>query len=364
MGEKKKEKLCCILFFVILYAMWIGDIISADRLYSEWEKRRLAQKPEFSYQAVVDGSYGEAYEKWLTDQFPERDYWVGIKNRCERLLGKKELKGIYIGKDGYLFSENVEIADWDKLERKMKERFGKEKVSRIYVPAAGAVLGEKLPNFVSFYGREDAVFAHLLAHKEEDIYYRTDHHWTMLGAYYAYDSFCKSKKIMPNKIEDYQDVSFGGFLGSFYNDTGKLKTLKEDTLYAYYPVSNDKLVLEYTNNDGNTLSGNVLEDASGYGKGVKYSAFIDGDNPYTFIRNRSLADGSSCIIVKESFGNAIIPFLADHYQRIYVIDYRYWDGSLISFAKEKSVDDVIIINNISMTRNSYQVGKMALLVED
>ena len=79
MGEKKKEKLCCILFFVILYAMWIGDIISADRLYSEWEKRRLAQKPEFSYQAVVDGSYGEAYEKWLTDQFPGRDYWVGIK---------------------------------------------------------------------------------------------------------------------------------------------------------------------------------------------------------------------------------------------------------------------------------------------
>lgn len=107
-----------------------------------------------------------------------------------------------------------------------------------------------------------------------------------------------------------------------------------------------------------------MEDAAGYGKGVKYSAFIDGDNPYTFIRNRSLADGSSCIIVKESFGNAIIPFLADHYQRIYVIDYRYWDGSLISFAKEKSVDDVIIINNISMTRNSYQVGKMALLVED
>ena len=204
----------------------------------------------------------------------------------------------------------------------------------------------------------------LMSHRTEYIYFRTDHHWTTKGAYYAYDSFCKSKKIMPNKIEDYQDVSFGGFLGSFYNDTGKLKTLKEDTLYAYYPVSNDKLVLEYTNNDGNTLSGNVLEDASGYGKGVKYSAFIDGDNPYTFIRNRSLADGSSCIIVKESFGNAIIPFLADHYQRIYVIDYRYWDGSLISFAKEKSVDDVIIINNISMTRNSYQVGKMALLVED
>ena len=108
----------------------------------------------------------------------------------------------------------------------------------------------------------------------------------------------------------------------------------------------------------------VLEYVTGYGKGVKYSAFIDGDNPYTFIRNRALADGSSCIIVKESFGNAIIPFLADHYQRIYVIDYRYWDGSLISFAEEKSVDDVIIINNISMTRNSYQVGKMALLVED
>ncbi len=68
-------------------------------------------------------------------------------------------------------------------------------------------------------------------------------------------------------------------------------------------------------------------------------------------------------MIKESFGNALIPFLANHYQKIYVIDYRYWDGNVIKLAEEKQAGDIIIVNNISMTRNSYQVGKMALLVE-
>ncbi len=204
----------------------------------------------------------------------------------------------------------------------------------------------------------------LMSHRKEYIYFRTDHHWTAKGAYYAYREFCKIRQITPNQIADYKRVSFGSFTGSFYKETGQKAPLEKDEFYVYYPINNANLTLKYTNKDGVTINGNVIEDASGYGESLKYSAFIDGDNPFTIIENNTLNNGSSCVVIKESFGNSFIPYLADHYQTVYAIDYRYWSGKLTTFIDENPVDDVIILNNISMTRNSYQVGKMALLVEE
>ncbi len=80
------------------------------------------------------------------------------------------------------------------------------------------------------------------------------------------------------------------------------------------------------------------------------------------IRNKDITDGSSCIVVKESYGNAFVPFLADHYQTIYIIDYRYWEGDLYDFIKKKKLREVILVNNISMTRNSYLIGKLAQII--
>ena len=105
-GKGKKEAVCCLVFLLLLYGLWAADLLCPDRLYSDWEKRLLAQKPAPEAEDVLNGSYMEAYEEWLTDQFPARDRWIGLKTRCELLLGKKEIDGIFIGKDGYLFSES------------------------------------------------------------------------------------------------------------------------------------------------------------------------------------------------------------------------------------------------------------------
>lgn len=203
----------------------------------------------------------------------------------------------------------------------------------------------------------------LMRHRKQYIYFRTDHHWTQLGAYYGYKSFCKTKGLTPNNLADYRKESSGGFLGSFYKDTGNLETLRKDVLKNFYPLHNDSISLEYTDDNGEMVTGKVVQNGRNFSTGLKYCVFLEGDNSYSIIKNRAISDGSSCIIVKESFANALIPFLADHYQRIYVVDYRYWDGNIVELAKEKSVDDVIFINNISMTRNSYLVGKMDLMVQ-
>ncbi len=200
----------------------------------------------------------------------------------------------------------------------------------------------------------------MMQHRKEYIYFRTDHHWTSLGAYYAYRAFCEEKGITPHELSEYKKKTVKGFLGSFYRDTNQNINLREDILEAYYPVST--LTMQYTTTAGSTISAPVIADASQYSTSLKYCAFIAGDNPYTVIRNKSIKDGSSCVVVKESFGNAFVPYLADHYQTVYVIDYRYWEGDLCDFIKKKKSREVILINNISMTRNLYLIGKLTQII--
>lgn len=201
------------------------------------------------------------------------------------------------------------------------------------------------------------IYDALMQHRNEYIYFRTDHHWTALGAYYAYQQLCAAKGIEPEDLNGYETKEFDGFLGSFYNDTSdaKLKA-NPDVVTAYLP--HDESILHVTASDGTKYDWPVIYDVSNYGAGLKYSTFIASDNPYTEIENKSLTDGSSCVVVKESFGNAFIPFLVDHYQTIYVIDYRYWTGSVSKLAEEKGASDVIFLNNLSMIRNKSLVGKL------
>lgn len=197
----------------------------------------------------------------------------------------------------------------------------------------------------------------LMQHRDEYIYYRTDHHWSARGAYYAYAKFCDYAGLEANALEDYEEVCYGDFIGSFYMDSNEPEMVANpDQLYAY--LSGANTTMEVTQQDGSLLEWDVIHDVSDYKVGVKYSGFIAGDNPFSVITNSDINDGSACVVVKESFGNAFVPFLVDHYQYIYVVDYRYWEGNLMDLVREKGAKDLIFVNNISMVRNSYLVGKL------
>ena len=201
----------------------------------------------------------------------------------------------------------------------------------------------------------------MMSHRTEYIYFRTDPHWTALGAYYAYVQFCTAKGITPHNLSDYEVSQFPGFLGSFYNDGGKPDAMKNDpdTVNAYHPVS-ATASMKYGDNENSTLTGGqVIFDESTASASLKYGTFIMGDNPFTVIENPEVSNGESCIVVKESFGNAFVPFLVDHYQTVYVVDYRYYSGSVTQLARDKGVKDVLFVNNLSAIRGSYQMGKLA-----
>lgn len=191
------------------------------------------------------------------------------------------------------------------------------------------------------------IFDTLKSHNDEYIYFRTDHHWTADGAFYAYEEFCKAKGITEIPREKRKKDTFEGFLGSFYSNLQNQDMKKKpDTIYAYEPIGTNDMT--YWNDDGSEQKWNVIMDVNGWDKGTLYSTFVGGDTPMAVIENPNVTDGSTCVVMKESYGNAFIPFLVDHYSTIYILDYRYSNVNVIDFVKEKQADDLICINNISL----------------
>ena len=202
-------------------------------------------------------------------------------------------------------------------------------------------------------------FDNMMAHRDEYLYFRTDHHWNGIGAYYAYEAFCEAKGVKPYTMDQRTEVTFDGFLGTLYaNSNYDSALLPADTVYAYKPYSNSTSMTFYDNN-GNGTAWNIIMDVSGWDAGTLYNTFAAGDNPLSILKNDNVTDGSVCVVVKESYGNALMPYLIDHYSTIYEVDYRYWNGNLIDFAKEVGADDMVFANNVMMISSDLLVAKLA-----
>ena len=207
-------------------------------------------------------------------------------------------------------------------------------------------------------------YENMMLHRDEYLYFRTDWHWNGIGAYYAYESFCQAKGVPAYTMEQRRESVFEGYLGPMYTQTCKKDAaLKEkpDTVYAYHPY-HEGVEMYYTDKNGNRVKWNVIQDMSNAGSGMKYLTFAAGDQPFAEFYNPGVTDGSVAIVVKESYGNAMLSYFVDHYSTVYEIDYRYWEGDLIAFAKEKGADEIIFANNIGMVRSSYLIGLLDRIV--
>lgn len=201
------------------------------------------------------------------------------------------------------------------------------------------------------------VYEALIKHKDENIYFKTDHHWTAYGAHYAFEEFCKAKGLTPAPLSTYRSVTFENFRGSFYKFSHEDEHLNEfEYLTAFYPLS-EHATLEVTDMKTDKLmKWPIINDVTSYASSLKYAAFVGSDNSFSVITNPDIISGETCLVVKDSYGNALIPFLTDCYQKIYIVDYRYWKGSISDFAEQHGINDVVFINNLSLIRNPYTVG--------
>lgn len=262
------------------------------------------------------------------------------------------------------------------------ELAGQADVYCVVIPTAIGVtfpddVAEKYPKLVDDQGaRIDQIFAmlddsviavdcfdNMMLHRDEYLYFRTDWHWNGIGAYYAYESWCQAKGDAPYTMEQRELSKWEGYLGPMYSQTcNKDAALKAtpDTVYAYHPYHD--VSMYYTDTKGNRYQWSVISNQANTGAGMKYLTFAAGDQPYAEFYNSGVTDGSVAIVVKESYGNAMMPYFVDHYSTVYEIDYRHWQGDLISFAKQVGAQDIIFANNIGMVRSSYLIGMLDRIV--
>ena len=211
----------------------------------------------------------------------------------------------------------------------------------------------------------------LRAHKNEYLYFRTDHHWTQKGAYYAWCEFCRAAGITAPKLSEYTDVrEFKGFLGTLYAECGEpaAMTKNPDTVEAYVPRGTNRLTFYDRSGNEQVYSTGIVQvrtDTIFQNAASKYNCFIMGDNPLSVIHNENVAAdrvGTKLLLVKESFGNALAPFPVDSYEYVYVIDYRYYDGTLSSFVTEHGITEVLFVNNLVATGASPRLTELTRFI--
>ena len=136
-----------------------------------------------------------------------------------------------------------------------------------------------------------------------------------------------------------------------------------DYVEAFVPIGvNEETVYDSNGTKINELA-IVYTKADKYTAGNKYLAFIGGDQPLIEIHNPQINDGSSIVIVKESYGNAFVPFLVDSYEYVYVIDYRHWSGDLADFVTQKGIDDVLFLNVINVTSTKARIDELEQIIK-
>ena len=205
------------------------------------------------------------------------------------------------------------------------------------------------------------VFNTLVRHNSEYIYFRTDHHWTALGAYYAYEAFCRVAGFEPVPLEEYTELDMGDFLGSFYSTSPQPAKLENDRLYAYQPPGNIEMQVY---NNGYTFPADVIFDKSQASIFDKYVSFLGGDHTMTVLTNTDLGDDApNCAVYKDSYGNPFVIYLTQHYHRVYALDFRKYDAmGMRSFIQAYHINDVILAESMSMSMGlgSYQMLDMRL----
>lgn len=204
----------------------------------------------------------------------------------------------------------------------------------------------------------------LLNHRNEYLYFHTDHHWTARGAYYAFTEYAAQVGRHALPLDAFVEKAFDGFVGSFYSETqdAGLK-LGGDTVFAYVPQGNISMVYGKTVTTATTKHP-VISDVTDWNPRYKYSTFIGGDNAFTCITNEDITDNSAVALVKDSYGNALAPYLSTIYHKVYVLDFRYFTEDFVGFIKENGIQDVLFLNNISATRNKMLINKLDAFVRE
>ena len=368
----KSQKLFCVLFFVVLAAFALLTVLLPATEFSPNENRNLAQFPELTVDSVLSGRFQSGLADFLSDQIPGREFWIRTNTGIKKWLGKTEINGVYLGSDGYYFQQFTENS-YDAARKDaifaLLQQFSQKtdaKVSILMVPTPAAVLSSKLPANAPMYDADamwesmkaataDCQFIDLreaFAASNEQLYYRTDHHWTNDGAYLAYTAFCEAMGLTAKPMDsfDVQQVS-DSFLGTIYSKTLDAAA-RPETIHA--PQELPKLTVTF---DGKQTSDSIYAEEF-LEKKDQYAYFFGGNWGRVDI-DTGVDNGKRLVIVKDSFANSFVPYLLGEYEQITMLDLRYFGGNVQQTVADAGADEVLFLYEMTNLLTDTGIIKLA-----
>ena len=343
-----------VLFCAFLAGFGLLHILLPDRTFSPVENRTLSSMPDFSWSALVDGSYTSRLEKYLEDQFPLRDGWMGLKNRYEYLLGKREFHGVYLCGDRLIHK----IEDASRAEQNIAYLQKLTELTDIpvylgLIPTAAEVYRDQLPAGAENFDQAaylkkvresvpDAVWVDMEKWVDGasgvSLFYRTDHHWTSAGAWHGYAALMEAMGEPFEPLGTPETVS-ENFYGTLYSSSG-VHWLAPDTIERY--VSGESVTVE--NFEKGETHGLYVD--SFLGEKDKYASFLGGNTPLYIIRNPEAASEEKLLVVRDSYSDAMAPFLSQYFAEIHLVDLRYYRTSVVEYARENGMDRIFVCYSV------------------
>ena len=365
-----RSKIIIAFFCLLLAVSALAGLVTPDRYYAEREKRTLTQKPQFTISDFISGKFGDDLEDYLTDQVPLRDDWVMLKTYLELAAGKRESGGVYICRDKYLMDKfisysNKQVSANAEALAGLQRKLAEEGISMhtILVPMAAQVLRDKLPacapvadyaavvQMLTDAGADTVdVLSALSAHSGEAIYYRTDHHWTSLGAYYAY---CAWRGIEPAAETWTQEILCDDFRGTTWNKV-PLPTVPAEAITAWYRHAERSV----SYNNGEYEADSIYERRYLSGSD-QYAVFLNSNQAQTVIAGSG--GRGKLLLIKDSYGNTFSQFPVEDYREVHVLDLRFFKGDVVDYAAENGITDTLVLYG---TQNFVQDTNLQLLQQE
>lgn len=344
----------------VMTLLLVLNIVKKPVDFSELENRQLAQFPAPTVKTVLNGQFMEDFSTYITDQFAFRDLFVCVKANSEKLMGKKDNNGVIFSEDGYFIQKPNEI-DRKELDTNISAvaqmaSLGRFTVSLAVVPSGYEILRDRLPKnaYKNIYGEMMEyvneglsgkgvkiinTYDSLNAAKDQYIYYKTDHHQTTLGSYYTYRDIAMAYGIEPYKLSDYNTkVITSDFYGTNFSKA-PINRENKDEIVKYSLIDGPKFTVEAPG-DNYKLEG--LYDNKKLLSKDKYSVFLGGNHPVTIIKS-DRNTGKNLMIFKDSYAHSIMPFLAAHYDTIYLVDLRYFAQDMVQYAIDNKITEILFL---------------------
>ena len=365
MDKKKKrgriESLMGKIFILCLLLVMAVNLVLPDKEKSDEENRMLTSMPRLSLTSVMTGDFMEQWENDMSDQFFGRDAWRKLKVGLDRLGGSSMENGIYIGKNGQLL-EDIALPDDEQYSANIKavknfaETYSDIPTTVMLIPDAAGILSGSLPTFATVEDQRQIfsmierglgesvnwvdVYSILNSHKTEKLYYKTDHHWTTQGAFYVFRETAAVLGIDGHVSDDYVSYTVAHDFNRVLAAKSGTGLNERESIEIYVPASgDDDVIVNYVDEAKKTSS---LYDSSKLETRDKYGVFFGGNTSVMDIKTVSTSE-KRLLVVKDSFANCFIPFLAPHYREIVVVDPRYYSGTMEDIMETYRITDTLIM---------------------